>query len=615
MRLRVLIPLVLLIPINSVWMMRASLWNAGYPTTVSLYYNCILYLFVLVVANGLASRLSPRRALSPRDITTIYAGIAVASAINGLDMLQLIGSLVAGPHALATPENDWLGLFGKYLPAWGIVADRGALTHYVAGESTFYMMAHIRAWLSPVLAWSAFTICLCLMMLGMTLLLNARWVAHERLSFPVIQLPLAMVEGSLFRAPVMWVGFAVGAIMATMNGLHFFYPMIPTVGRPIDLSRLFTEKPLNAIDWLPVAAHPFAVGLGFLIPLELSFSCWFFYFFWKLERVAAAASGIRATGFPFIDEQTTGAYIAFGAVSLWSARHEVKRALRFRSSDRDGDGSARMGAVALVLGTVGVGIFSARAGLLPVAFLLFFGFYALLSVAIGRLRAELGAPVHDLHFAGPERMMVSVLGSRFANPREMTVLSMFWFFNRAYRSHPMPTILEGYKLADRVDSDSRRHTTAIVVAIVLGTLAGFWGHLHSAYRFGTSTRFWPANEAYGRLARWLDTPTGFDPSMAGAYGVGALVVILLSVARTRFLSFPFHPVGFVVSSSWGMNPFWFSIFISWAIKSMLLRTGGIGLYRRVVPLFLGAILGEFLADAGFGIAGTLLRVPTYLWYG
>jgi hypothetical protein len=64
-----------------------------------------------------------------------------------------------------------------------------------------------------------------------------------------------------------------------------------------------------------------------------------------------------------------------------------------------------------------------------------------------------------------------------------------------------------------------------------------------------------------------------------------------------------------------MNPFWFSIFLSWAIKSALLRYGGLRLYRRNIPLFLGLILGEFIADSGVSIAGTLLKVRTYIWYG
>jgi len=91
--------------------------------------------------------------------------------------------------------------------------------------------------------------------------------------------------------------------------------------------------------------------------------------------------------------------------------------------------------------------------------------------------------------------------------------------------------------------------------------------------------------------------------------------VILSVVRMRFIWFPLHPVGLIVSSSWGMNPFWFSIFLSWAVKFFLLRYGGLRLYRKGIPLFLGFILGEFIADSGVCIIGTLLKVRTYIWYG
>ena len=64
-----------------------------------------------------------------------------------------------------------------------------------------------------------------------------------------------------------------------------------------------------------------------------------------------------------------------------------------------------------------------------------------------------------------------------------------------------------------------------------------------------------------------------------------------------------------------MNPFWFSIFVGWAVKAAVVRAGGLRAYQRSIPLFLGMILGEFLVDGGFSLAGTLLRVRTYIWYG
>ncbi len=126
---------------------------------------------------------------------------------------------------------------------------------------------------------------------------------------------------------------------------------------------------------------------------------------------------------------------------------------------------------------------------------------------------------------------------------------------------------------------------------------------------------WPAYETFNRLSRWLTVPTGGSASYVSAFSFGTLLVIVLSIVRMRFIWFPLHPVGLVVSSSWAMNPFWFSIFLSWAVKFTILRYGGLRLYRKSIPLFLGFILGEFVADSGICIIGTLLKVRTYIWYG
>jgi hypothetical protein len=611
---RVLLVSAALIPLNALWMMTGSLWNAGYPTTVSLFFNTILYLFVLTTANFGVKAVSPRLALPPRDLLVIYTMVTLASAISGLDMLQLIGAMVAGPHALATPENQWSELFLGLIPSWLVVSDPVALTEYVEGETSLYRPSVLATWVWPVLAWSAFTLCLLLMMVGLSLVVGRRWNREERLAYPIIQLPLEMVEGRFYRNGAMWTGFAIGALLALTNGLHFFYPAVPTLGRPVDMGRYITSKPWNAIGWLPLAVQPFCVGLSFLVPLELSFSGWFFYFVWKMERVAASALGIRMSGFPFVEQQTTGAYAGFAVVVLWAARRQIRAA--FGELGQIGRrGSGGLGMALLLVGCAGVTLFCLRAGMGLWSVVIFFGLYTLITVSVGRMRAELGSPVHDLHFAGPAGTMVSVLGSRAFKPVELTVASLFWFFNRAYRSHPMPCVLEGFRLSERSGTATRRMVGYTLVAAALGVAAAFWAHLHSAYAHGAGTRVWPAYETFRRLSVWLVTPTGAEARYGIAFTVGAAVVWILSALRMRYVWFALHPVGYVVSSSWAMNPFWFSIFIGWGIKLVIVRAGGLRAYQRSIPLFLGMILGEFLVDGGFSLAGTLLQVRTYIWYG
>ena len=633
MRLRVLIVTFILIPINSLWLMTASLWNAGYPTTVSLFFNTIFFLFLLTFLNQSSRSIFAKPIFSTKDLLAIYIMLTISSAINGLDMLQLIGSVIIGPHALATAENDWQALFMRHIPPWLLVSDKLVLENYIQGESSLYLKPHLTAWLYPALTWSAFTICLVLVMLGLTLALSSRWVSREKLSYPVIQLPLRMVQNNFWNNRLMWVGFIIGASMGFFNGLHFFLPFLPTLGKPVNLGQYLTQPPWNAMGWLPIAVHPFAIGLSFFIPIDISFSCWFFYFFWKLEKVGAAFLGMR-NEFPYIDEQTTGAYVGFAITALWAsykyvgqnlAKPHPARSNPLQMNSRHRPESTpqltrerpvgRLSLAILAIGLIGITTFCLFTGMGLKSILIFFVIYFLISIAIGRIRAELGSPVHDLHFSGPGRMMVAGLGSKRFRPVDLTIISLFWYFNRAYRSHPMPCVLEGFKLGERIEISPFQMSAYILSAVVLGSISGFWAHLHAAYDHGSAGKLWPAYETFNRLTSWLTIPTENIFPYASAFCFGGISAGVLSSFRRNFIWFPLSPVGFVVSSSWAMNPFWFSIFLSWAIKAFILRYGGLGLYRRTTPLFLGLLLGEFVADSGISIAGTVWKVPTYIWYG
>ena len=63
------------------------------------------------------------------------------------------------------------------------------------------------------------------------------------------------------------------------------------------------------MGWTPVYVRSFAVGLAYLMPLEMSFSIWFFYWFWKAQRILGSALGLDVMpGFPYDWQQVMGGY-------------------------------------------------------------------------------------------------------------------------------------------------------------------------------------------------------------------------------------------------------------------------------------------------------------------
>ena len=87
-----------------------------------------------------------------------------------------------------------------------------------------------------------------------------------------------------------------------------------------------TEKPWHTIGLMKFSIYPFFVGLTYFVPLDLSFSIWFFYVFFKAQQVVAYISspsvGIFTNGV-YGNEQGLGAWTTIGIVLLWMGRKHL----------------------------------------------------------------------------------------------------------------------------------------------------------------------------------------------------------------------------------------------------------------------------------------------------
>jgi len=407
-----------------------------------------------------------------------------------------------------------------------------------------------------------------------------------------VQLPFSMSTEKLkfFSNKILWLGFAIPAVIGMINGLHFIYPAVPYIHVKLyNLGGFFTEKPWNAIGWLPVSFYPFIIGLGFFIPVDLCFSLWFFFLFWKAQAVLWQSIGLQtyasgASGHSSVVQQASGALIGICVVSLWSSRKYLKAVFLSILGRRDnGDtksqelmsyGAAFLG---LILGGLALLYFCYVAGMSVWVIVLFFTMYFAMALAITRIRAEVGAPVHDVWYGNPDRLLAAALGTRILGPRNLTMFAMFWYFCRGHYSDVMPFQLEGLKLAEMVKLKSKRLFAPMMVATVVGIFSCFWAYMHLTYKMGMAGRIPDAHgwEAYGQLERWLLRPTVHDFRATLFMGIGFLGAILLTFMRTRFLWWPFHPAGYALSNAWGVTVTWFPLFLSWAIKVVILRYGGL----------------------------------------
>ena len=112
------------------------------------------------------------------------------------------------------------------------------------------------------------------------------------------------------------------------------------------------------------------------------------------------------------------------------------------------------------------------------------------------------------------------------------------------------------------------------------------------------------------MAQNLANPT--PPNWGGWLftGIGGLIQALLAIARARLAWWPLHPLGFAISTFFIMTFVWFSVFVAWAIKSVILKHGGPSLYWAARPFFQSLILGQIsvsglwlLIDGFTGVEG------------
>ncbi|MBM4030410.1 MAG: hypothetical protein FJ291_01330 [Planctomycetes bacterium] len=621
-----------LIPITCMWLVQSEiLWYSSQPTTISLMPHVMFMLFFLTVGNAAVRRWRPGAALNPGELLTVYVMLTIGSVVCGHDSIEILVPMIPYAYRGATPENGW-EKFHPYLPQFVLLNAPDIVGGYYEGGSTMYTWRVVLAWARPMLWWASFIFVLIAALFLINSLLRKQWTENEKLSYPVIQIPLLVTTQTrgLFSTRLLWYGFAIAAAIDFLNGLNHLVPAVPRI--PVvhidRLNNYFTERPWNAIGWMPISLYPFAIGVCFFLPLDMAFSCWFFFVFFQAQRVLGSAFGVAVPGFPFVEDQTAGGYLALCLIALWVSRRYLKdlalHLVGLRPQDDSREALPYRTAALLLLGCLAyLGLFLHWLGMSVLVIVAFLVLYLAIAVAIARMRAELGPPAHDLHYAGPDQMLPRFLGMKplgALGPYTLTALSLTWFFNRAYRGHAIAPSLEGFKIAQETRTSARRMLIAMLVALAIGIFGGLWAMLHVGYKYGMEASavgpgWWFGFEPYSRnLHPWIASPREGSWWAPRATGVGVGFALLLALLRMRFAWWPFHPVGYAVSGSWSMSQLWFPIFVSWLIKWVILHYGGAKAYRRAVPFFIGLALGEFVVGCLWDIHGILAGVDPYSYW-
>ncbi|MCZ7600811.1 MAG: hypothetical protein M5U09_27965 [Gammaproteobacteria bacterium] len=119
----------------------------------------------------------------------------------------------------------------------------------------------------------------------MVLLVHQQWIRNERLTFPLVYLPLELTAveqdqaySQIWRDSTFWIGFTIAVVPHLFNGLHTYYPAVPE--HPVQGGP--EPDPVTSAPWrhlgpMPINFYPGMIGFAALLPLDVSFTVWVFF--------------------------------------------------------------------------------------------------------------------------------------------------------------------------------------------------------------------------------------------------------------------------------------------------------------------------------------------------
>ena len=611
---------------------------------MSLIMSVVFVLMLLLLVNAGLRRYAPRLALTRPELMLIYTMNSASVGICGIGMMQFLVPQLTGPTQYETTTNGWRSW--TYLVRSWAVPDRAVVSDFYAGSTTFFTRAHVMGWLSPICVWSAFLLVLLYCMYCIGVLLRKQWVESERLIFPIALVPLEITSDSaaeqtgMWRNRVFWAGFALSVVLEALASIHYtidakcpYFPL--KANEPAyNLGQYVSSPPWSGMGYTVIGVYPLVIGMVYLLSLDVSFSCWFFYLLVKLENVGAVAIGVRDPhdggmlgSPPYAGNQGAGAFVALSAMAVVGAWPHLKRAFKAGFQQRAAQTveceeplSYRAAFIGLAVSCALLIAFGIGLGITWYVAAVFFALFLTYVIALTRIRAEAGLPWSVGPVPYVHGTMVNIAGTHGFDAHSLVGLSMFRWFDSDWRSPQMPSYIEAMKIAQGAKLNPRHLTVAIGMATVVATIASWVSLLGIYYSCGASSSHvnsWRTDQAhYGfdELQGWFNTPRGFDPVSLKWSIAGFLVIMLLTYTRRCFVWWPFHPIGYAVANAGSgalLEWIWMSIFIGWLFKSITVRYGGMLAFRKVLPFFLGLILGDYAAGGMTSLLWLLAHMPGY----
>ncbi|RYX83440.1 hypothetical protein EON83_14730 [bacterium] len=596
-------------------------------------------LLLLAVVNPLLRLVSKKWAFTKEESLTVYISCLFSSLVPGHGSENLIVPAIMTPFYYATRANKWMDWLQPYIKPWLTPAlnkdstvNNDVLQNWYQGLPQGASIPW-GAWLVPLAVWMSMVLVSYYMMACLSIILRRQWAQNEALAFPLLRLPLEMVDASatakrdenavsFWRNGLMWAGFSVSFGIQLIRGLHLYYSdLVPDFPLSLNFGPYLSDPPWNQMDGVTLEIYPIAIGITYLLSSEVALSLWTGYWFIKLQYIIGYYCGYRTSALPgsdfsygktFAFFQVQGAYWMYLLLLMWTAREHLKHVFmrgigRVKAGEEEGDEMmsyprAFWGFVACfaILTT-----FAVMAGVRLDIALTLWVCYLVFAIVLTRVAVEGGLLflLHDSQPLGAIARMLPGGGASWLSLQNGVVPAALiqGGFIVHMRGFILPSFLHSFKLAHDQKISARPLGWLLAGVIMITVLVSWITCVHLGYDNGAlslTNSGWVSGLST-RSISFLRAITA-EPKTSTAFnvfwfGFGGLITFLTMFARARLSWFPFHPAGYLMSLTWPGEALWSSICIGWIAKSLIMRFGGPDTYRKATPIFLGLALGDVMS--------------------
>ncbi len=172
---------------------RLAMATAGMSSDYITAGAIFLFFIIVAVINPVLKLCRHSWGFNRAELIVIYAMMIIASAIPTWGFKCNLIAMLPNIYYYETPENNWSELLHPYVQEWMVPQDPDAIKYFFEGlpQGQPIPWEH---WVVPLLAWGSFILSIYLMMITIMSIVRRQWVEYDRLTFPLLQLPIDMTE-------------------------------------------------------------------------------------------------------------------------------------------------------------------------------------------------------------------------------------------------------------------------------------------------------------------------------------------------------------------------------------------------------------------------------------